>query len=303
MSFKARTESLELKILRILNTRMDLTEDKQKYYLNLEKGFEGEVQFDLLTEKLNSDCFILNDLLLEISNTKFQIDSLIIYQETIYLFEVKNFEGDFCLEPDSFHTFSGKEIKNPLDQLKRSNSLLRQLIRNLGHNLPIEAYIVFINPEFTLYQVPKNLPFIFPTQLNRFLKKLNMKPSRLNNSHRKLADQLVFLNITESPFAQPLTYEYDQLKKGIRCKVCSSFSMSVRGNEVVCNECGCEELVASAVMRSVEEFKLLFPNRKISTNEIHEWCGVVESKKRISRILGRNFKIMGVGQWAVYKNR
>jgi hypothetical protein len=238
MPIKARSELLELKILRILNTRMDLSVNKQRYYLNLEKGFEGEVQFDLLTEKLNSDCFILNDLLLEISNTKFQIDSLIIYQETIYLFEVKNFEGDFCLEPDSFHTFSGKEIKNPLDQLKRSNSLLRQLIRNLGHNLPIEAYIVFINPEFTLYQVPKNLPFIFPTQLNRFLKKLNMKPSRLNNSHRKLADQLVFLNITESPFAQLLTYEYDQLKKRITCKVCSSFLMSIQGYEVVCNECG-----------------------------------------------------------------
>jgi hypothetical protein len=69
----------------------------------------------------------------------------------------------------------------------------------------------------------------------------------------------------------------------------------------VCNECGCKELVASAVMRSVEELTLLFPNRKISTNDIHEWCRVVESKKRISRILGRNFKIVGVGQWAVNK--
>jgi hypothetical protein len=301
MPFKARTVSLELKILRILNTRMDLPEDKQKYYLNLEKGFEGEVQFDLLTEKLKSDCLILNDLLLEISNTKFQIDTTIISQETIYLFDVKNFEGDFCLEPDSFHLFSGKEIKNPLDQLKRSKSLLRQLIRNLGYNLPIDAYIVFINPEFTLYQTPKNLPLIFSTQLNRFLKKLDMKPSRLNNSHRKLADQLVSLHITESPYARLLTYEYDQLKKGITCKGCSSFSMSVRGFKVVCNECGCKELVTSAVMRSVEEFKLLFPNRKISTNEIHDWCRVVESKKRISRILSSNFKIVGFGQWAVYK--
>jgi hypothetical protein len=89
---------------------MDLIEDTRKYYLNLEKGFEGEVQFDSLTEMYLSDCYILNDLLLEINNTKFQIDSLIIFQETIYLFELKNFEGDFCYESDSFQTFSGKEI-------------------------------------------------------------------------------------------------------------------------------------------------------------------------------------------------
>jgi hypothetical protein len=301
MPYKARTESLELKILKVLNTRMDLKEDIHKYYLNLEKGFEGEVQFDILTEELQSECLILNDLLLEINNTKFQIDTLIIFQETIYLFEVKNFEGDFCYESDSFHTFSGKEIKNPLDQLKRSNSLLRQLIRDLGYNLPIEAYVVFINHEFTLYQASKNLPLIFPTQLNRYMKKLNMKPSRLNNSHRKLADELVSLHKTELPYERLPTFEYDQQKKGFTCKVCRSFSMSLQVYEVVCNECGCKELVSSAVLRSVEEFKLLFPKRKITTNDIHEWCGLVESKKRISRILRSNYKVAGVGQWAYYE--
>ncbi|MCM2535789.1 NERD domain-containing protein [Neobacillus pocheonensis] len=301
MPFKARTESIELKILRILDLQMNLTVDEQKYYLNLEKGFEGEVQFDLLTEKLQGECFILNDLLLEINNTKFQIDTLIIYQETIYLFEVKNYKGDFCYEPDSFRTIYGKEIKNPLDQLKRSKSLLRQLIQNLGYNLPIEAYVVFINPEFTLYQAPQDQPFIFPTQLNRFMKKLDMTPSKLNRKHKKLADQLVSLHISESPCTGLPTYEYKQLKKGLTCKVCHSFSMSVQGKKLVCDVCGCEEEVESAFLRSVEEFKLLFPDQKITTNVIHDWCKVIKSKKRISRILGKNFKMKGVRQWAFYE--
>lgn len=85
MPFKDRTESDELKTLRIINTRMDLSEDKYTYYLGLEKGFAGEVQFDLLTEKLQPECHILNDLLLESNNTIFQIDTTIIFQETIYL--------------------------------------------------------------------------------------------------------------------------------------------------------------------------------------------------------------------------
>ncbi|MGG1678040.1 hypothetical protein ACIFOT_20110 [Neobacillus sp. NRS-1170] len=44
MPFKGRVESDELKMLRILNTRMELSEEEKRHYLNLEKGYEGEVK-------------------------------------------------------------------------------------------------------------------------------------------------------------------------------------------------------------------------------------------------------------------
>lgn len=301
MPYKARIEALLLMIIRILNTRMNLTVDEQNYYLNQEKGYEGECRFDQLTETLENNCYILNDLLLEINNTNFQIDSSIIFQETIYLFEVKNHEGDYRYLPDNFQTISGKEISNPLDQLKRSKSLFQQLLQNLGFDFSVEAYVVFINPEFTLYQAPPNIPFIFPTQLNRFLKKLDTKPSHLNSQHKKLADKLVSLHQTDSPYQRLPKYEYEQIKKGITCKSCHSFSVSDSGKKVVCSDCGCEELLSSAVIRSVEEFKLLFPDRKITTNDIHEWCGVVESKKRVRRILRANFKSTGNCKWTFFE--
>ena len=75
MPFKARVESEDLKRFKILDQRMLLTADEKKYYKALLKGYEGEVQFDSLTEKLQSDSFILNDLVLEVNRTKFQIDS------------------------------------------------------------------------------------------------------------------------------------------------------------------------------------------------------------------------------------
>ena len=57
--FKPRFEPVKLKILRFLNTRMNLTVKEKQYYLNLEKGFEGEVMFDTLTEELQSECLII----------------------------------------------------------------------------------------------------------------------------------------------------------------------------------------------------------------------------------------------------
>jgi hypothetical protein len=298
---KARTESALLKMLRILNTRMDLTIDDQKYYLNLKKGYEGEVQFDLLTEKLQSNCLILNDLLLNANNTNFQIDSLIIFQDTIYLFDVKNSEGDYCYESDNFYTISGWEIKNPLVQLKRCTSLFRQLLQNHGFNFPVEPYLIFINPEFTLFKASPDMPIIFTTQLNRFMKKLNLKPSNINNNHKKLAEKLVSLHRNESPYTELPAYEYHQLKMGLTCKNCHSFSIRVCGKQVVCSDCRCQEMVEFAVMRCVEESKLLFPNQKITTNGIHKWCGGIVSKDKIRRLLGRNFIIIGAGQWAFYE--
>jgi Nuclease-related domain len=299
--YKPRTESAELLILKSLNTRMNLSDKDKQHYFNLKKGYEGEIMFDLLTEKLQCECFILNDLLLKVNNTMFQIDSMIIISETIYFYEVKNYEGDYYFELDRFYKKPKFEINNPLHQLNRSESLLRQLLSNLGYNIPINASVVFINPEFTLYQSPLNKPLIFPTQVNRYLKTLNTTPSILNRKHKILADKLISLHIDNPPFKQLPPYEYDHLQKGITCSDCSSFSISVEGKNCVCKECGHEEAITNAVMRNVKEFKLLFPNLKITTNVIYEWCTGVVSKKRIRKILEKSFKIVGVHQWSYYE--
>jgi hypothetical protein len=301
MPFKARTVPGKLIILRILNKRMDQTVDEKKYYLYQEKGFEGEVQFDLLTEKIQSECYILNDLLLNVNNTTFQLDTTIIFQKKISFFEVKNYEGDYCFRNGRFETLAEKEVKNPLDQLRRSKSLLRQLLQKHGYNLPIEGYVVYINPRFTLYQAPVNEPIIYPTQLDALMENINAQPSKLTTQHKKIAEKLVSLHQMDSSFIQVPAYNFDQVKKGITCKECSSFSMFVQGKKIVCGDCRCEEVVESAVLRMVDEIKLLFPDRKITTNLVHEWCVVVESKKRISRILERNFKRVGVRNWTFYE--
>ncbi|CAM3626465.1 hypothetical protein GCM10009865_42680 [Aeromicrobium ponti] len=301
MPFKPRIESAELLILKSLNNRMGLSDKDTQHYLNLKKGYEGEVQFDLWTEGLQSECFILNDLLLQLNNTVFQIDSLIIFSEALYLFEVKNYEGDYYFESDRLYKKPKSEITNPLNQLSRSESLLRQLLQSLGSDLPLFASIVFINSEFTLYQTPLNKPFIFPTQLKRILKDLNAIPSRLNRKHKLLADKLISRHLEESPFKLLPTYNYGQLRKGITCVECTSFLILVDGQKCICKKCGHEETVSTAVIRSVKEFKLLFPEQKITTNVIHEWCNVVKSKKRIRKALGQNYKKIGVRQWLYYE--
>jgi hypothetical protein len=103
MAFKPRVEREEITILRSLNARMELSKEDKWDYFKLTKGFEGEVMFDSLTEKLKSECFILNDLLLELNANKFQIDTLIV-QDILYLLDVKNYEGDYFYENGDFYS-------------------------------------------------------------------------------------------------------------------------------------------------------------------------------------------------------
>ncbi|MFJ5715061.1 nuclease-related domain-containing protein [Neobacillus sp. NPDC093127] len=297
MAYKPRAEREEIIILRSLDTRGNLTEDEKWNYLKLKKGYEGEVKFDSLTEKIQSECLILNDLLLELNNSLFQIDTLVI-QDKLYLFDVKNHEGDHFYDNGDFKFMkTGKLLKNPLDQLKRCETLFRQLLQKHVYYLPVEAWVVFINPEFTLYQAPKNQPIIYPTQLNTLMKKLNTWAGKLNGKHMKLADLLVSQHKVESPYSRVPQYEFNGLRKGVICSLCLSFLVFVSGRKMVCNNCGCEEDVDSAVLRSVKELRLLFPDWKITTSLVQHWCGGIVSVNVIRRILHQNYKTTGTGRW------
>lgn len=136
MAFKERMEPMVLTKLRILKKRMKLTEEENRYFNSLDKGYKGEVKFDLLTEKLTNSCLILNELLFEVEKTTFQIDSLIIFAETMDVFEIKNNSGDYIYKADGLtSTTTSTVIKNPLDQLNRSKILYKKLLNQIGYNL------------------------------------------------------------------------------------------------------------------------------------------------------------------------
>ncbi|MEH7305845.1 nuclease-related domain-containing protein [Neobacillus drentensis] len=294
MLLKDRTESEELLVLRYLDARMELTEKERYRHLNLEKGFEGELQFDKLAENLQEERYVVNDLLLEVNNSYFQIDKFIISQGVIHLLDIKNYEGECYIKSGNLYTVANhREYKNPVDQLKRAALLLRQLLHNLKLNYLVEPFVIFINPEFTLYQAPLDDPIILPTQVNGFLRDLNNTPSKLNDGHKKLAQILISLHKTKNPFTVFPTYTYDQLHKGIYCKTCKSFLLSIKNYDFVCGKCGRHEKIEDAILRNVKEFSLLFPDRKITTQSIYEWCNVNLSKRTFCRILKKNYTAFG----------
>lgn len=304
MAYKNREESKELKLYRSLDARMELTAQQKNRYFFIRKGYEGEVYFDLLAEKagLDQKFYILNDLLLKCDGTLFQIDSLMITQHSVIVLEIKNYEYDYYYKDDNFYSRkTNNDINNPLHQLDRIQTLLRKLLRKIGLTLHVEGYVVFINPNFFLYQAPLNDSIVYHSQLNRFIGELADKPAELNNVHRKLADFLLKENITDHPIRDLPTYSYDSLRKGVMSACCHTLSVEVSGRMMVCSQCNHKESVETAVVRCVEELRLLFPEEKITTNIVYDWCGANYSKKVIRKILLKHYNLVGYGKWSYYE--
>src|SRR5690625_2703074 len=291
-----------LQIFSSLNARMNLTSNDKRIFHNLQKGYEGELKFSRFLEKgITGDCIQLYDLLLESNQSEFQIDNLLIYQDTIFMNEVKYHEGDFLVSGDKWYMISSeKEIRNPIFQLQRSEFLLRQLLQQIGFHFNVEAKLVFVHPEFTLYQAPYDQPIVFPTQLNRYIKQLNHTPSRLTDKHHNLAKQLIHRHITTSRHERLPDYHYDDLKKGILCNACGGFMITLSIFKLNCNNCGYGEYMDSGIMRTVSEFHKLFPNRKITTSAINNWCNNVCSKKSIRNVLMKNMNFVQNGKYSYY---
>ncbi|MBO0993339.1 nuclease-related domain-containing protein [Bacillus sp. SD088] len=295
-------KSRELLVLQSLLPRMKLSLEEKQHVDNLEKGYNGEMAFyQQLNKTPLKNQIILYDLLLPSNKTEFQLDSLFIEKNKIYLFEIKNYEGDFYIQQDNWYVASnGKEIRNPLSQLKRSEFSLRQLLHKWGYTISIEPYVIFINPEFTLYQAPLHQPIIFPTQLNRFLKKLLASNLEITQNQKSLSEKFATHHIENSSYEQLPEYEYDQLRKGMTCSCCKNFLTVKTFHILLCEHCYREIKAETAVIEHIAEFHLLFPERKITTKSIYEWCGGILSKKIIRRILTENFIFIDRGGFSYY---
>lgn len=297
-----RTKPLPLLLFETLQPRMMLSTKEERYCQDLEKGFEGEQHFDnLIHPMINQNHYVLKDLLLKHNQATFQLDSVLISSDTAHLFEIKNFTGDHVYKMQKFYRLPDTVLVNPLHQLQRAESLFSQLLKKLGYSLKVESHIIFVNPSFMLYQAPLDQPIVYPSQIKHFLESIIRRPSHLTPRHKRLVEQLQSLHNSKPPLRYIPDYDFDSLRKGVCCVGCQSLSQVSEGRFCICVKCNTKELFSSAVMRAVQEFKLLFPNQKIKTRVIYEWCGRIGSTKRIQKVLMDHLTKKGAKQGAYYE--
>lgn len=290
-------------MLEVLQYHMPLSNEQQKMYKRLYRGYLGERKLAaFFKSELHQDRIEIYDLRLQINNNESQIDCLLILDGVFYLIEVKNFQGDYYYENQRwFIAATGKEINNPLYQLNRNELLLKEFFVQQKIPLQITPRVIFIHPEFHLYQAPRHAPIIYPNQLKRFTQKLSAFPKPIHSEHNKIANLLRAHHVTNSAYEQFPEYNYHDLKKGVFCYSCRGEMKKYDQRNLICSKCNQKEPIDISAIKSIEAFNLLFPNETITKNTIYIWCGGTLPKRTIQRILINHFQLINNGRSSYYK--
>ncbi|WP_423188888.1 nuclease-related domain-containing protein [Alkalibacterium sp. f15] len=303
MILKHREKSkLHLGLL-ALDKRMELQDTDRNYLLNLEKGFEGEELFDAYVKKyLIKEVIVLNDLLLTSRTSTFQVDSILITSDTLYIYEIKNYKGNYQMNAGQLTTLTGQEINSPLNQVSRAKTLMKQLIKDLGYGLSVEALVIFVHPTFHLYQAKPSESVVYPNQIEKHFKDINHRLTPLSKEQRYLAQKLVKENRESVPYEKQLPdFEYENLKKTVYCMTCGESQVTVTRKKSCCVPCQNKQALDKTILEHVEEFKLLFPKEKLTARCLYDWCGKQISPRRLRNVCRKHYKKVGTTSNSYYE--
>ncbi|GEK90990.1 nuclease-related domain-containing protein [Alkalibacterium kapii] len=264
MILKERTKSVTHRILESLDHRTTLSLSEKTQYDNQFKGYAGELQFDNKMKEAGVPGILISDLLLSTRDTSYQIDSLLITDTCIYLYEIKNYTGSYHYKEGDISSDSGHLIHNPMNQAERKRAYLHNLLLINGYQINIIAYVVYINPDYYIYSLPKSPAILFAGQLTSHFESLSGQASIQDHKYLTLAKKLLVMhNNSYRPLNLP-DYPLESLFKGIMCSECFSFGYTVSRQIRTCTICGHKEKSADAIHRSIEEFRLLFPEKLVT---------------------------------------
>lgn len=290
-------------ILEALRKRMNLSVTHRDMYRRLGNGYAGEeLIYQMLKERGALSYLSLYGLNLKIDGSECQIDAILLFQNDLYLLEMKHYQGDYFFKNNSLYTVStNREISNPLHQLQRTELLLQEFLTKHDAHFNIRSFIVFTHPDFHMYQAPLKTPIIFPGQLNRFLASLQSVPHQLDARHQKTADALRAAHLHRSAYEQLPKYDDAALRKGVTCAECDGMMKVLAGTRrFVCGKCTREENVDCAIVRNVADFTILCPDSPITISSIYTWCGEIVSRKSIRRILQKHGQPVSNGKYTYY---
>ncbi|GEN50376.1 nuclease-related domain-containing protein [Alkalibacterium pelagium] len=286
MMYKDRTKPNVLCILEALLIRADLSDEEKQYAYSQMKGYKGELHFDSIIEKYLPDYLMIPDLFLKSQGSTFQIDMSILTDQKIYIYEVKNYQGELMYREGRMTYYSsGLEILNPVSQVQRAAILLKNLFRKHNIKLEVEPYVVFINPNCTIYQSIPDKRILLPSLLDSHFKLIEKQSNIKNRKLLEIAERLSNVNLKSYLLTDLPNYNFSMLRKGIYCSECNEFLDNILGRMCVCKSCGFKESAIDNAMRHTIEYQTLFSDEPLKTEVLHAWCGGLHSMYRLRKVV------------------
>lgn len=270
-----RKKSLLHRQLEIQSIRSGLTNDEGKELQKLARGYSGEVAFDevLRDYVVDSNLIHIKDYLFEYDGGKseVQIDNIIIANDVIFIFEVKNYNANLCYTSSDMFSFeSGQDCGDLNVQLERQRTGIRQLFKEMTPRLDVSDYDVFINPEQTIYGLSNRTRVLVQSNLRRVLKRL-LLPNHY--SHDGLLKFLEKNRLVRSRYERQFPLNIDAMRKGVFCSECLSEMRRLSNYYYRCECCDVRYSTLEVIQMLIDELKCLDYGFRITSADLSKLSG------------------------------
>ncbi|OAT83296.1 hypothetical protein A6P54_06835 [Bacillus sp. MKU004] len=289
-------ESLQRRLNPLSKLRPKIKEDLLKAWA----GYHGECKVDRYVSTIDSkEIYIIHDLTLQVGDTYFQIDTLILSKSFGLILEIKNIAGHLNISSDFgqvTRTLNGEVtgFTNPIEQAKRYRIfLLKWLRKKKFPHIPIDFLVVFTNPSSVITSTNPCDEILSKTirlesLVSTFLSLQHYyKNNVLTEKEIKKISQLLLKENT----SYTITKIKEEFVKGVYCTNCKNVSMIRKKGSWFCSICG--HFDKNAHVQAIHDyFELISPS--ITTKEASDFLKI--ESHRITRYLLSNMKLKQDGK-------
>lgn len=277
---KPRTlQKLDALIPRLSNQHQQLPKLKANA-ARLQKGYNGERRLDYYLRSLTNTYHILSDVGLKVWNKDIQIDTLIISPQSIYMIEVKNFEGTLTFDTTQRQLIQKttnqieKSYTYPLTQADNTVYLMMQWLQyHHMPSMPIHSYIALAQPS-TIVRVKGDEAVIAKYVMKAEEAALKIMQTeqtyeQINKGNIQRRNQLI-TSIMEyvHEFSIDVIKKFDikenEIKPGTKCLKCGNIPMKYYHGKWTCQRCS--TISDNAHEATLNDFFLLYKD-DITTQE------------------------------------
>lgn len=224
----------------------------------------------------------------------FECDFLLITRYKIYVFEIKNYKGEFVYK-DGFVKINNKQKTfNPIHQTRRNYRNVQEIISEINPNIQVEGATIFtgINNAVFMESEVSDIKIIPRSYLKWYIDQIikeEQENRRLITNQEAILEKLTSYQIENSFLPEAISKEkMATAKRGIQCAKCHSFHIKVNRFNVECR-CGYKEDREIATLRAIYDYAVLMFDKPLTRSSLLEFLDGQASKTYLVNNLNKHF--------------
>lgn len=299
----------QLKFLETARKRGLLPKEKdQRLLRNLAKGAEGERYVVEMLEKYGGTHWVVVPNLWLEHRGKFESDVMLLTRHGCFSLEIKNYDGNFEYKKSRCYLNGKKLSENCVQQAEKAAMNLEEICHSVDSSTLVRGALLFVGEhnEVEILSEADGIEVVTRTSLRKFIQNIRREEEILAYASVDTEKILRCFERKEvlNPFGPLASFTVEEVlagRRGISCKACGSYATMLTRKFLRC-ENGHEELRDTAVLRTIEEFRVLtFQTEYVTKAELLAFLGGQVSETYLYKFLRKYFVLIHNGRHAKYR--